>query len=155
VTERRFGPCFHFRAICAADDFLNCEEKFVDKLHANFEKRDGYCRNTSLHIRVCAQWRFAGGIHVAAFSRMKLRLDKLLLERGLASSREHAQALILAGRVLVNEQKVAKPGTSIATDAGVRVLGDEPRYVSRGGLKLERALAHWKIDLRDKVCLDV
>jgi len=86
---------------------------------------------------------------------MKLRLDKLLLERGLAASRERAQALILAGRVLVNEQKVEKPGTSIASDARVRVLGDELRYVSRGGLKLERALVHWKIDLCDKVCLDV
>ena len=86
---------------------------------------------------------------------MKLRLDKLLLERGLASSRERAQALILAGRVLVNEQKVEKPGTSIASDARVRLLGDELRYVSRGGLKLERALLHWKIDLCDKVCLDV
>jgi len=86
---------------------------------------------------------------------MKLRLDKLLLERGLAASRERAQALILAGRVLVNEQKVEKPGTSIASDARVRVLGDELRYVSRGGLKLERALVRWKIDLCDKVCLDV
>ena len=44
---------------CAADDFLNCEEKFVDKLHASLEKRDGYCINTSLHIRVCEQWRLA------------------------------------------------------------------------------------------------
>src|SRR5438270_1820311 len=86
---------------------------------------------------------------------MKLRLDKLLLERGLAASRERAQALILAVRVLVNEQKVEKPGTSIASDARVRVLGDELRYVSRGGLKLERALVRWKIDLCDKVCLDV
>lgn len=86
---------------------------------------------------------------------MKLRLDKLLLERGLAPSRERAQALILAGRVLVNEQKVEKPGSSIASDAALRVLGDDLRYVSRGGLKLERAIAHWKIDLRGKVCLDV
>ena len=68
---------------------------------------------------------------------MKLRLDKLLLERGLAPSRERAQALILAGRVLVNEQKVEKPGTSIANDAALRVLGDDLRYVSRGGAKLE------------------
>jgi 23S rRNA (cytidine1920-2'-O)/16S rRNA (cytidine1409-2'-O)-methyltransferase len=86
---------------------------------------------------------------------MKLRLDKLLLERGLAPSRERAQALILAGRVLVNEQKVEKPGTSIASDAALRVLGDDLRYVSRGGLKLERALGYWNIDLHDKVCLDV
>jgi 23S rRNA (cytidine1920-2'-O)/16S rRNA (cytidine1409-2'-O)-methyltransferase len=86
---------------------------------------------------------------------MKLRLDKLLLERGLAPSRERAQALILAGRVLVNEQKVEKPGTSIAKDATLRVLGEDLRYVSRGGLKLERALQHWNIDLHGRVCLDV
>ena len=86
---------------------------------------------------------------------MKLRLDKLLLERGLAPSRERAQALILAGRVLVNEQKVEKPGTSIESNAELRVLGDDLRYVSRGGLKLERALAHWNINLLGKVCLDV
>jgi 23S rRNA (cytidine1920-2'-O)/16S rRNA (cytidine1409-2'-O)-methyltransferase len=86
---------------------------------------------------------------------MKVRLDKLLLERGMATSRERAQALILAGRVLVNGQKVEKPGISIASDATLRILGDEPRYVSRGGLKLERALAHWKIDLHGKIALDV
>ena len=86
---------------------------------------------------------------------MKLRLDKLLLERGLVPSRERAQALILAGRVLVNEQKIEKPGTSIQSNAELRVLGDDLRYVSRGGLKLERALAHWNINLLGKVCLDV
>src|SRR5258708_16092406 len=88
-------------------------------------------------------------------SAVTVRLDKLLLERGLAPSRERAQALILAGRVLVNEQKVEKPGISVASDAALRVLGDDLRYVSRGGLKLERALAYWKIELRSKVCLDV
>ena len=62
-------------------------------------------------------------------------------------SRERAQALILAGRVLVNEQKVEKPGANVAEDAAVRLLGDDLRYVSRGGLKLEAALAHWQIDL--------
>lgn len=86
---------------------------------------------------------------------MKLRLDKVLLERGLAPSRERAQALILAGRVLVNEQKADKPGISVATDVSIRVLGDDLRYVSRGGLKLERALEHWKIDLAEKTCLDI
>ena len=86
---------------------------------------------------------------------MKLRLDKLLLERGLVPSRERAQALILAGRVLVNEQKVEKPGTSIESNAALRVLGDDLRYVSRGGVKLERALEHWKVNLHGKVCLDV
>jgi len=86
---------------------------------------------------------------------MKVRLDKLVFDRGLAPSRERAQALIVAGRVLVNEQKLEKPGTSVSTDAMLRILGDDLRYVSRGGLKLERALAHWKIDLNGKVCLDV
>ena len=86
---------------------------------------------------------------------MKIRLDKLLLDRGLAPSRERAQALIFAGRVLVNEQKVEKPGTSIAMDSALRILGDDFRYVGRGGLKLERGLAHWNIDLRGKACLDI
>jgi 23S rRNA (cytidine1920-2'-O)/16S rRNA (cytidine1409-2'-O)-methyltransferase len=86
---------------------------------------------------------------------MKTRLDKLLLARGLALSRERAQALILAGKVLVNEQKVEKPGTSIAEDASIRLLGEDLRYVSRGGLKLEKALQHWNIDVGGKSCLDV
>jgi len=86
---------------------------------------------------------------------MKARLDKFLVERGLVPSRERAQALILAGRVLVNEQKVEKPGANVAADAVVRLLGDDLRYVSRGGLKLEAALAHWKIDLKGRTCADV
>ena len=86
---------------------------------------------------------------------MKIRLDKLLVERGLASSPELAQALILAGRVLVDEQKVAAAGAPTGKDVIIRLLGEETKYVSRGGLKLEKALAHWKIDVRKKVCLDV
>jgi 23S rRNA (cytidine1920-2'-O)/16S rRNA (cytidine1409-2'-O)-methyltransferase len=86
---------------------------------------------------------------------LKTRLDKLLVERGLTPSRERAQALILAGKVLVNEQKVEKAGTAIDSEAGVRLLGEDLRYVSRGGLKLEKALEHWRIDLIGKVCLDV
>ena len=65
---------------------------------------------------------------------MKIRLDKLLVERRLAPTRERAQALILAGRVLVNEQKYEKPGTSIPDDAPIRLLGGDLRYASRGGL---------------------
>ena len=88
---------------------------------------------------------------------MKTRLDKLLVDRGLAPSRERARALILAGKVLVNEQKIEKAGALI--DSGpasvLRLLGEDLRYVSRGGLKLEKALEHWRIDLHDKVCLDV
>jgi 23S rRNA (cytidine1920-2'-O)/16S rRNA (cytidine1409-2'-O)-methyltransferase len=86
---------------------------------------------------------------------VKTRLDKLLVERGLTPSRERAQALILAGKVLVNEQKVEKAGASIDSAASLRLLGEDLRYVSRGGLKLEKALEHWRIDLHGKVCLDV
>ena len=86
---------------------------------------------------------------------IKTRIDKLLLDRGLAPSRERAQALVLAGKVLVNQQKVEKPGTAVASNAEVRLLGEDQRYVSRGGIKLEAALRHWKIDVNRKVCLDV
>jgi 23S rRNA (cytidine1920-2'-O)/16S rRNA (cytidine1409-2'-O)-methyltransferase len=86
---------------------------------------------------------------------VKTRLDKLLVERGLAPSRERAQALILAGKVLVNEQKIEKAGASISAGCNLRLLGEDLRYVSRGGLKLEKALEHWRIDLQGKVCLDV
>ena len=86
---------------------------------------------------------------------MKLRLDKLLVERGLAASRERAQALILAGKVLVDDQKIGKAGAQVASDATVRLLGEDLKYVSRGGLKLERALEHWQIKVESKICLDV
>ena len=86
---------------------------------------------------------------------MKTRLDKLLVERGLTPSRERAQALILAGKVLVNEQKIEKAGASIDSASVLRLLGADLRYVSRGGLKLEKALEHWRIDLQGKVCLDI
>jgi len=86
---------------------------------------------------------------------LKLRLDKLLLERGLAGSRERAQALILAGKVLVNGQKIEKSGAPVEREAEVRLLGEDLKYVSRGGLKLEKALEHWKIDVTGKICLDV
>jgi len=85
----------------------------------------------------------------------KTRVDLLLVERGLVSSRERARALILAGRVLVNEQKVDKPGVSVAADAAVRLLGEDLPYVSRGGIKLAAALDHWQIDVKGRSCLDV
>src|SRR5580700_10969219 len=84
-----------------------------------------------------------------------MRLDKLLVDRALTPSRERAQALILAGKVLVNEQKIEKAGASVDSDSPIRLLGDDLRYVSRGGLKLEKALEHWKIDLAGKTCLDI
>jgi 23S rRNA (cytidine1920-2'-O)/16S rRNA (cytidine1409-2'-O)-methyltransferase len=86
---------------------------------------------------------------------MRNRLDKLLLERGLAPSRERAQALILAGRVLVNEQKIEKPGAPVDDAALLRVLGEDQRYVSRGGRKLEAALTRWQIDLQGRQCVDI
>ena len=87
--------------------------------------------------------------------QLKTRLDKLLVDRGLAASRERAQALILAGKVLVDEQKIEKAGTPVDDAAAVRLLGEDLRYVSRGGLKLERALEHWQIDLGARICLDI
>jgi 23S rRNA (cytidine1920-2'-O)/16S rRNA (cytidine1409-2'-O)-methyltransferase len=86
---------------------------------------------------------------------MKIRIDKLLVERNLAPTRERAQAMILAGRVLVNEQKIEKAGTSVVEDSRIRILGEDLRYVSRGGLKLERALDNWMIDCTNKIGLDV
>jgi 23S rRNA (cytidine1920-2'-O)/16S rRNA (cytidine1409-2'-O)-methyltransferase len=86
---------------------------------------------------------------------MRDRLDRLLVERGLAPSRERAQALILAARVLVDEQKVTKPGASVDTGVALRLLGDPQRYVSRGGGKLEAALLHWEISLANRHCADI
>ncbi len=86
---------------------------------------------------------------------MKVRIDKLLVERGLAQSRERAQALVLAGRVLVNEQKIEKAGASVDEQAEVRLLGEDLKYVGRGGLKLEAALRQWSIDLTGRTCVDV
>ena len=85
----------------------------------------------------------------------KTRADRLLVDRGLAPSRERAQAYILAGRLLVDEQKVVKPGASVSLEAALRLLGDDPPYVSRGGLKLASALAHWRIAVEGRACLDV
>jgi 23S rRNA (cytidine1920-2'-O)/16S rRNA (cytidine1409-2'-O)-methyltransferase len=85
----------------------------------------------------------------------KLRLDKLLVDHGHAASRERAQALILAGRVLVDEQRIDKPGASISANAAIRLLGSDLKYVSRGGLKLEHALTHWSIDLTGLPCVDI
>src|ERR1700759_1089359 len=93
--------------------------------------------------------------NVGGHSARKTRIDLLLVDRGLVQSRERARALILAGRVLVNEQKIDKPGASIASASAIRLLGDDMPYVSRGGLKLQAALDHWKIDVAGRSCLDV
>ncbi|HEX8984834.1 MAG TPA: TlyA family RNA methyltransferase [Bryobacteraceae bacterium] len=82
------------------------------------------------------------------------RLDQLLVERGLAATRAKAQALVLAGQVLVDGQKAPKPGHAISGDARIEVL-QMPRYVGRGGLKLEAALEQFGIDVRARVCADI
>ena len=86
------------------------------------------------------------------------RIDKLLVERGLVESRTKAQAMIMAGVVLVDEQRVEKPSEQFATDSLIRIKhAEDPtsRYVGRGGLKLEAALREFRIDVRELVCLDV
>jgi 23S rRNA (cytidine1920-2'-O)/16S rRNA (cytidine1409-2'-O)-methyltransferase len=85
---------------------------------------------------------------------MKLRVDQLLVDRGLADSREKARALILAGDVLIDGQKSDKPGHSVASDCRVDVTARLP-YVSRGGVKLAAALDHFAIDPAGRACLDV
>ncbi len=85
---------------------------------------------------------------------MKTRLDRLMVDRGLAESREKAQALIMAGEVRVNGQKAAKPGQPVEDDCKVEVLS-RPPYVSRGGFKLAGALRHFALDVTGKVCLDI
>ncbi len=84
-----------------------------------------------------------------------IRLDRLLMERGLAESREKAQALILAGQVLVDEQKVEKCGATVSTGAALRIVGEPGKYVSRAGRKLEGALDHFRIQAEGRLCLDV
>lgn len=84
-----------------------------------------------------------------------LRLDRLLVERSLAESRQKAQAMILAGQVLVDEQKVETCGALVSERAALRLLGEPMKYASRAGLKLEGALDHFRIDVDDKICLDV
>ena len=85
---------------------------------------------------------------------MKLRLDRLMADRGLAESREKAQALIMAGEVLVAGQKITKPGHPVNQDAPIELLA-RPPYVSRGGLKLAEALRRFAIDPTGKVCVDI
>jgi 23S rRNA (cytidine1920-2'-O)/16S rRNA (cytidine1409-2'-O)-methyltransferase len=84
----------------------------------------------------------------------KQRIDQLLVDRGLVESRQKAQALILAGSVLVNNQKAEKPGQTAAIDAHLQLLDQLP-YVSRGGLKLDAALTRFGVDVNGAVCIDV
>lgn len=85
----------------------------------------------------------------------KERLDALLTNRGLFESRAKAQAAIMAGQILVNDQKIDKPGTQVPEDAAIRILGDKLPYVSRGGLKLEKALKIFPISVQGKIVADI
>ena len=85
----------------------------------------------------------------------KTRLDVLLVEQGYFESRQKAQAVIMSGQVFVNGQRVDKPGTAVAGDAALEVRGHGLRYVSRGGLKLEKAMQTWPILLDGKICADI
>jgi 23S rRNA (cytidine1920-2'-O)/16S rRNA (cytidine1409-2'-O)-methyltransferase len=85
----------------------------------------------------------------------KKRLDVLVVERGLAGSREKAQAMILAGEVRVNGSRSDKAGVRLATDARIEISGTAAKYASRGGMKLEGALEDFSIDVSGKTCLDV
>ena len=97
----------------------------------------------------------AGRRPVASQTQKKKRLDRLLVEQGLIETRQKAQAVIMAGRVLVEGKKVEKAGTLVEPDCSVEVLGPPSRYVGRGGLKLEAALTHFGWEVPSKVFLDV
>ena len=86
---------------------------------------------------------------------MKERLDVMLVKRNLAESREKAKAVIMAGNVFVNGQREDKAGSTFPPDAAIEVRGHNMPYVSRGGLKLEKAMANFDVSVKDKVCTDV
>ena len=86
---------------------------------------------------------------------MKKRLDILVTERGLAESREKAKTLIMAGQVYVDGQKADKPGDTFSEDAAVEVRGKGLPYVSRGGLKLEKAMREFGLQLQGRTCMDI
>ena len=87
--------------------------------------------------------------------KKKERIDKLLLERGLVTSREKAKALIMAGQVIVNDKRVDKAGEMVPGEADIRIKGDQLPFVNRGGLKLEHAINHFNIDVNGKIAVDV
>ncbi|MEA1938734.1 MAG: TlyA family RNA methyltransferase, partial [Pseudomonadota bacterium] len=86
---------------------------------------------------------------------VKTRLDQLLFSRGLVSSRTRAQAIIMAGLVIVGDKKIDKPGTSVAEDAVIHIKGRDHPYVSRGGVKLAHALERFDLDPAGAVCADI
>ena len=86
---------------------------------------------------------------------MKIRLDKLLHEKNITDSREKAKALIMAGKILVNKEKIDKPGTLVSEESEIQIIGEKLPYVSRGGLKLEKALKSFPLSVENKVILDI
>ncbi len=86
---------------------------------------------------------------------MKLRVDQLLVDRGLVESRARAQALILAGKIYSGDRRVEKPGTAMADDVPLTVKGQDHPWVSRGGLKLDHGLKHFGFSAQGRICLDV
>src|SRR5690349_3663858 len=90
-------------------------------------------------------------------SKKNQRLDLIVVERGLFDSRQAAQTAIMDGVILVNGEKVTKPGASVSAEANIETIPGFAvvRYVSRGGLKLEKALAVFAVDVKDRVCLDI
>ncbi len=86
---------------------------------------------------------------------MKSRLDKIIVEKGIAPSRERAQALIMEGKIFVNGVPSLKAGAMVAEDAAIELKGEDIPYVSRGGLKLEAAIENFNIRLKDKIAMDV
>lgn len=85
----------------------------------------------------------------------KIRLDCLLVQNGLAPSRERAKALIMSGNVFIDNERYDKPGQTVLADSNIRIKGGELKYVSRGGLKLEKAIELYGIDLAGKACMDI
>ena len=140
---------------CLQTLFNTLVEKTVEKEGSIFvtgSARDASTPCTELVAgTLVVSWKLENSLE----TNLRVRLDKLLLERGLVPSRERAQALILAGKVLVGGQKIEKAGTGVEAQAEIRLLGEDLKYVGRGGLKLEKALEHWHIEVEGKVCLDV
>jgi 23S rRNA (cytidine1920-2'-O)/16S rRNA (cytidine1409-2'-O)-methyltransferase len=85
----------------------------------------------------------------------RVRIDRLLVDRGLAGSRERARRLVMSGEVWVADQRVDKPGALIRVDASLAVRGSDIPFVSRGGLKLDGVLSHWRVDVRGLVAVDI
>lgn len=123
---------------------------------ANTDLHETYAYRFSLNAPLYAAWR---AIFLQTVIRVAktTRLDLLLLERGLFPSRQVAQAAIMDGGVLVNGQKITKPGNATKTEANIELVGNwaRERYVSRGGLKLERALEQFNVATAERICLDL